>query len=271
MIGPVLVGMETSGRTRDALRLRGIDATSADILPTVSGGPHLKGDVFGIIERHPACLTPWLAGLFHPTCTYHVVSAAWAFNDPDYDRYPGVGYHQRVQPDTKVGAERRAARDEAEGHLEAIRLAPLDLKIVENPRGTIPTRLPGYGAPCDVLQPYEFGDDASKATCLWAFDRAGRKVPMKFHRDPALYVKPRMVCSDCGATSTYDAAFGEGCTHCGAEAGRLKPRWANQTDSGQNRLSPGADRWSARSETYPGIAAALADAIATFCKIREGL
>lgn len=37
------------------------------------------------------------------------------------------------------------------------------------------------------------------------------------------------------------------------------PRWANQTDSGQNNLSPGDDRWLQRSATYPGIAAAMGD------------
>jgi hypothetical protein len=38
-----------------------------------------------------------------------------------------------------------------------------------------------------------------------------------------------------------------------------KARWANQTDSGQNRLAPSADRWKLRSATFPGIAAAMAD------------
>lgn len=37
-----------------------------------------------------------------------------------------------------------------------------------------------------------------------------------------------------------------------------KPRWANQTDSGQNRLPPSDDRWKIRSETYAGIANAMA-------------
>lgn len=36
-------------------------------------------------------------------------------------------------------------------------------------------------------------------------------------------------------------------------------RFANQTDSGQNRLSPSDDRWIERSKTYPGIAAAMGD------------
>ena len=37
-----------------------------------------------------------------------------------------------------------------------------------------------------------------------------------------------------------------------------KPRWGNQTDSGQNKLAPSADRWKKRSETYQGIADAMA-------------
>jgi hypothetical protein len=38
-----------------------------------------------------------------------------------------------------------------------------------------------------------------------------------------------------------------------------KPRWANQTDGGQNNLSPGDDRWAKRSITYQGIANAMAE------------
>jgi hypothetical protein len=71
-----------------------------------------------------------------------------------------------------------------------------------------------------------------------------------------------MVCRECGETSHYGDAFGHGCVHCGAEAGRLLPRWANQTNSGQNRLSPGEDRWRLRSLTYQGTADAIADAVA---------
>jgi hypothetical protein len=38
-----------------------------------------------------------------------------------------------------------------------------------------------------------------------------------------------------------------------------KERWGNQTDSGQNRLSPSDNRAELRSKTYPGIAKAMAD------------
>ena len=37
-----------------------------------------------------------------------------------------------------------------------------------------------------------------------------------------------------------------------------KERWGNQTDSGQNKLSPGEGRADERSETYRGVATALA-------------
>jgi hypothetical protein len=40
--------------------------------------------------------------------------------------------------------------------------------------------------------------------------------------------------------------------------GKLVERWANQTDSGQNRLAPSPDRWKERSRTYDGIANAMA-------------
>jgi len=38
-----------------------------------------------------------------------------------------------------------------------------------------------------------------------------------------------------------------------------KPRWGNQTDSGQNRLPPSEYRWKERSRTYEGIAQAMAN------------
>lgn len=39
----------------------------------------------------------------------------------------------------------------------------------------------------------------------------------------------------------------------------LKERYANQTPSGQNNLGPSKNRWKLRSETYQGIADAMAE------------
>jgi len=35
--------------------------------------------------------------------------------------------------------------------------------------------------------------------------------------------------------------------------------WANQTASGQNKLTPSDSRWKERSETYLGVAEAMAE------------
>lgn len=107
------IGMETSGQLRRRFQAMGIETYSCDVLPAEDGGEemsyspdglplgrHLVGDVFETLWIIWAKgLWPGLA-VFHITCTYLTNSAAWAFNDPDYDRYPGVGYHQRVKPGT---------------------------------------------------------------------------------------------------------------------------------------------------------------------------
>lgn len=76
-----------------------------------------------------------------------------------------------------------------------------------------------------TVQPHQFGDDASKATVLWL-----RGLPELI---PTNHVAPRIV------------------------DGRR--RWANQTDSGQNKLTPSPTRGAERAVTYAGIADAMAD------------
>jgi len=248
----VFIGMETSGQLRRRFEAAGHEVMSCDLLPSVDNAPnHLIGDVFGMLEVLASI--GWVPdlGVFHPECTFHTVSAAWAFKDADFVRYPDVGYHQRVKPGTLVGAARRAARDTAEQDVERIRKLPFR-KVVENPIGTIPTRL-GH-TPSDIVQPYEFGDDASKATCLWCWDANGQPVPFTLTR--TTYHQPRLVCEDCSVINTYGA---HKCGACRSE--RLKPRWANQSDKGQNKLGPSDYRWSERSRTYDGIADAIVAAL----------
>lgn len=221
--------METSGVVRNAFRRHDHDTRSADFLPSEDGSDdHYQGDVFEVLERlKRRCWWPDLA-IFHPDYTYHTLAGAWAFNDPDYDRYPGIGYHQKIQPGTLVGAARRRARESAIADVERIAALPIFFKAMENPKGTIPTRT-SLGQPTQVIQPYEFGDDASKATCLWLWNLPPLKI------EPDLRVSGRFVVHN----------------------GKTVERWANQTDSGQNRLSPSEDRWNNRSRTYDGIAAAF--------------
>jgi len=237
----VFIGMETSGALRGRFQALDHYVISCDMLPAEDGatwqesdGGHIQGDVFATLERLWAKkLWPDLA-IFHPTCTYLTNSAEWAFADPDYDRYPGAGYHQKVQPSTLVGKARRNAREDALADVRRLMALPIGRKAIENPRGAIGTAI---RKPDQTIQPHQFGDDASKATCLW-LDGLPRLRPTK--QAPARIV-------DDGRAQL--GLFGTGVE-----------RWANQTDAGQNKLSPGADRWKDRSRTFPGVADAMAQA-----------
>ena len=204
----ILIGMETSGTVRQRLRDLGHEAWSVDLLPSDDKSPyHIQEDIFNVLNND----SNWDWGLFHPDCTYLTNSAAWAFKDGPY--------HQKVKEGTLVGAARREAREEA---LEVVRkLMALPFPhAIENPVGSISTRIK---KPTQIIQPYQFGDDASKQTCLW-LHKLPKLVPTK-------YIEPRIV--------------------------NGQKRWANQTDSGQNKLSPSKYRWKERSKTYPGIADAI--------------
>ena len=211
----VFVGMETSGVMRRAFQNRGHDVVSCDFLPSEDDAPeHWQMDVFEALEQlwlfygwHPDL------AIFHPTCTYLTISAEWAYG-------PGP-YHQKVKPETLVGAARVEEREKAVAQFRKILDLPIYKIAVENPVGVISTRI---RKPDQVVQPWWFGDDASKATCLWL-----KHLPPLPKTKP---VPPRVV--------------------------NGRKLWGNQTDSGQNKLTPGPDRWKDRARTYPGFAAACA-------------
>ena len=216
----VLVGCERFGKVRDAFRARGHAAWSCDLADDATGSDfHFQQDVTTVLHGP---FGPWDLAIFHPDCTYLTCSAEWAYKDPDFDRYPGVGYHQKLKPGTLFGAARRQARAEAVQFVKILIAAPIPRIAVENPVGHLTQHI---GTADQTIQPHQFGDDASKATCLWL-----KNLP---HLAPTKNIAPRMV--------------------------NGRPRWANQTDGGQNKLPPSADRAMLRAATYPGIADAFAD------------
>lgn len=215
----VLIGFSRCPITVTLLRQCGIEAFTCDLRPADHPW-HIQGDIWQVASG------AWDWGLFHPMCTYLTCSAAWAFGDPDFARYPGIGYHQRVQPGTLTGAARREARDRALDDVRRILALPYP-KAVENPATSFISN--AIRRPDQVIQPYQFGDDASKATGLW-LDRLPPLVINAADRCPGRIV---------------------------AHNGKRVERWSNQTDSGQNRVPPSADRWLERSATYPGIARAF--------------
>lgn len=223
----VLVACEYSGRVRDAFLRDGHDALSCDLLPTESPGPHYQGNVLDILGDG------WDLMIAHPECTYLTAAAEWAYG-------PGP-YHQKVKPGTLTGAARIEARAAAVDFVKKLWAAPIARIAIENPVGVLSRHI---GKP-QIVQPYQFGDDASKATGL----HLKNLPPLK----PTKFIEPRLVC--CGGP--LPPGVGKyGCTCC-LGANEPRPRWANQTDSGQNRLSPGPDRWKERSRTFLGIADAM--------------
>lgn len=264
----VLIACEYSGAVRDAFLAHGHDAMSCDLLPTDVPGPHYQGDVRdvldgwkpvqftaycdpygdgwcqvndcdpdecqcygptqdgieymekdGVLFGRPEDRPHWDLMIAHPPCTYLTIAAEWAYKDVQT---------KRIKTGTLIGAERRAAREEALSFVLELASAPIPRIAIENPVGVLSSR---WRKPDQIIQPWQYGHDASKATCLWL---KGLPLLRETNRVPG-----RIVGED--------------------KRGNTVMRWANQTDSGQNRLPPSEDRWKIRSETYAGIAAAMAD------------
>jgi hypothetical protein len=191
----ILIACETSARVRDEFRARGHEAVSCDLLPTKVPGPHIQGNVLEHLDDG------WDMMIAHPPCPY-LCSSGLHWNH----RRPG----------------RAEETEKALVFVRTLMNANIEKIAIENPIGCISTRI---RKPSQIVQPYHFGDDASKATCFWL-----KNLPPLL--PDAAPIAPRMV--------------------------NGKPRWANQTDGGQNRLGPSPTRWAARSITYPGIARAMA-------------
>lgn len=185
----VLVGCEFSGTVRDAFRKLGHDAYSCDLLPTESNPEyHYQCDIFEVINND------WDLLIAHPPCTYLCSS--------------GLHWNKR-RP------ERVPLTEDAIKFVVKISNAKCDKIAIENPIGCLSTR---FRKPDQIIQPWMFGEDASKNTCLWL-----KGLPLL---TPTQIIK--------------------------------KHRYANQTPSGRNNLGPSADRWKLRSKTYQGIADAMA-------------
>jgi len=187
----VLIACEYSGTVRDAFIAQGHDAMSCDLLPTDRPGQHYQGDIVDILGDD------WDLMVAHPPCTHLAVSGAKHFKEKQTDG-------------------RQAAA------LEFVRTlmdAPIPRICVENPVSIISTRI---RKPDQIIQPWMFGHEATKTTCLW------------------LKGLPPLVPTD---------IVGKGARHV-TKSGKSLPTWYN--------LPPSADRWKIRSATFQGIADAMA-------------
>lgn len=214
----ILIACEYSGRVRNAFSALGHDVLSADFEPAEDGSPyHYKGDCFDLIKDQHFDLM-----IAHPPCTYLSVS--------------GMHWTTRGLRDPKL-------TEYALDFVQRLMNAPIAKIVIENPVSVISSRI---RKPDQIINPYQFGEDASKKTCLWL---KGLPLLKQTH-----LIEPRMVC--CGKEVQNGDKYG--CPNCNGEK-VARPRWGNQCDSGQNKLGPSDDRWKERSRTYQGIANAFAE------------
>jgi len=192
----VLIACESSGTVREAFRKLGHNAWSCDLLPADDGAPyHRQGDCIPVIAEG------WDLVIAHPPCT-HLASAGakhFAAKRADGRQQQGVDLFMAI-----VDACRKSAKAWA----------------IENPIG-IMSRL--YRKPDQIIQPYWFGDEARKSTCLWTYNL------------------PKLI-------PTNMVSQGEIHTTAG---GKRLPKWYNIPPSNP-------DRWKIRSKTFQGIADAMA-------------
>ena len=135
----VLIACEFSGIVRDAFAAKGHDAWSCDLLPSEKHGKHLQCDVREVISGHPF-IGNWDLMIAHPPCTYLAVSGARWFKDRKQEQLDAVAFFRELL------------------------LAPIEKIALENPVSVISTYI---RKPDQIIQPWQFGHDEVKKTCLW--------------------------------------------------------------------------------------------------------
>ncbi len=227
----ILVACEESQAVTRELRLLGHNAYSCDLLPCSGGHPewHFNFDVFQVIENRGGTLqngriisiqNNWDLMIAHPPCTYLAVSGARWFYHPD-DRLLPVN-NRRPHPKFP---NREQDRNDALEFFIALYNSPIEKIAIENPIGTVNTK---FKKPNQIIHPYQFGESASKATCLWL-----KNLP---NLEPTLIV-------DKGPRTIF-------------KSGKSQPKW--YSDALINAKTT-EERRTLRSKTFNGIARAMAE------------
>jgi hypothetical protein len=227
----ILVACEESQAVTIELRKLGHNAFSCDLLECSGGHPewHFNQDVFEVIDGRGGVLQngkkmhlkkQWDMMIAHPPCTYLAVSGAQWYYHPD-DKYLPINL-RRPHPRYPNRAE---DRDAALEFFLKLADAPIEKIAIENPIGIISSR---WRKPDQVVQPWMFGDEATKTTCLWL-----KNVPP---------LEPTEI-------------VGKG-ERIHFKSGKSQPKW--YSDAFVKAKSP-EERRTLRSKTFSGMARAMAE------------
>lgn len=195
-MGRILVACEESQAVTIELRKLGHEAYSCDIIECSGGHPewHLQQDVTPLLEQH------WDMIIAFPPCTHLAVSgAAWfAEKRKDGRQQQGIDFFMLF---ANAKCERMA---------------------IENPVGIMSSK---WRKPDQIIQPWMFGEEFSKKTCLWL-----KELPKL---EPTNIVEK-------GEQVKY-------------KSGKSMPKWYADAFG-----LPPEERARVRSKTFPGIAQAMA-------------
>jgi hypothetical protein len=151
----ILVACEESQATTKAFRKLGHEAFSCDLLSCSGGHPewHYQQDVFEVIDKG------WDLMIAHPPCTFLTGSGVqWLSNPEDRD----LPFEKR-RPHPKYPNRRQDMLDSVE-FVKALYNSNINYIAIENPVGLLSSK---WKKPDQIVQPYMFGDEATKTTCLW--------------------------------------------------------------------------------------------------------
>lgn len=212
----ILVACEESQAITTRLRSLGHEAFSCDLLECSGGHPewHIRGDVIGVMNNG------WDMMIAHPPCTFLAGSSVQWLSNPEDKELPFD--ERRPHP---LYPKRRQDMLDAVAFVRALYDAPIDKIAIENPVGLLSSR---WRKPDQIVQPYMFGDEATKTTCLWL-----KGLP---HLVPTNIVGK-------GARKVF-------------ASGKSHPAWyAEALEKGMSK----EERQMFRSKTFPGMAQAMAE------------
>jgi len=208
----VLVACEESQAVTIELRKLGHEAYSCDLLACSGGHPewHYQKDVFEVIKGGG-----WDMMIAFPPCTHLAVSGAAWFE----------------------GKRKDGRQQEGIDFFLKLANVPIDKIAIENPVGIMSNL---YKKPTQVIQPYYFGDETKKTTCLWL-----KNLPQLYHNS-----KPNLFDTEITHVKPILIEFA-----------------SKKSKSGKRNYSGAAAKWfkskeersRERSKTFSGIAKAMAE------------
>lgn len=223
----ILIACEESQAVCTAFRKLGHEAFSCDLQECSGGHPewHIMGNVLPLINgncefdtvdgTHHAINGKWDMLIAHPPCTYLTVAANKLYNIEKYG---------------DKAIKRLSDREYAIDFFMQFVYADCDRIAIENPVGVISTR---YRKPDCIIQPYQFGHNVRKTTCLWL-----KGLPAL---QPTNIVEPEIIHSK------------------GKSGGYSGNSWTVRDENGKILSYKDPRVAKARSKTFPGIAQAMAE------------